>query len=137
MIDYLNQVLFFIALFVLIAVYMEFREVVKLLREIRDAAAATAYYVYQQSSAASSQSSEKRREERQEEAREERGAASVELTKEELCVIEYLRDAGGCDILLNIKQKCGNVSQAVMRRIAEIRRVENRYMYCLKPEFFE
>jgi hypothetical protein len=132
MIDYLNQVLFFIALFVLITVYMEFREVVRLLREIRDAAVATAYYVYQQSSAA--QTGEKRREERQEEARD---SASVELTKEELCVIEYLRDAGGCDILLNIKQKCGNVSQATMRRIAEVRRVENKYMYCLKPEFFE
>jgi phenylacetate-coenzyme A ligase PaaK-like adenylate-forming protein len=128
MIEFLNQVLFFTALFVLIAVYVEFKEVRRLLREIRDATAATAYYVYQQSTASSGQTDEKR---------QEGDVVSTELTKEELCVINYLRETGGCDILLNIKVKCGNVSQKVLRRLTEIKRIDNRYMYCLKQEFFE
>jgi hypothetical protein len=125
MTEFLNQVLFFIALFVLVAVYMEFREVVRLLRDIRDAAASAAYYTYLLARGGQQQADSQQQ--------EDDGVQQADLTAEELCVIEHLR-AVGCDTFDNIKQKCPGASYRILTRVASRRRGG---MYCLKGSLRE
>ena len=130
-VEFLSQVLFFMALFILIAIYVEFREVRRLLKEVRDAVAATAYYMYYVYSAPAG--GQDHGEKTREEGAQSGADQSVEATKDELCVIEYLRSVN-CAQLSDIKRVCKNATQATVKRVAEARRVDNKLVYCIKTE---
>jgi hypothetical protein len=127
-IDFLNQVLFFMALFILIAIYVEFREVRRLLKEVRDASAAAAYYLYYYFGRGGAEAGNESGSE--DGGGEDSGAIDVASSAVELCVVEHLRSVN-CDTLDNIKQKCPGASHRILSKIATRRRGG---VYCLKSD---